>query len=304
MLKRKRVVLDKNDWVRVLLSETTPAEMPVIVSNDGFYFNIISKNRHAPLDTLINILLTPSVKKRFSIPFNYKITKDRESFRRLSLPHPRAQLEVVNFYKRFSSLIAHYSQVGPFSLRRPKRIASHYYRAGMNDDVFAVKTQDIMDESAERSAKHAASVFSYSGYRRLYRFFDSPTYSNLERKFRHMASLDVNKCFDSIYTHSISWSLKSKTEAKLTTTAESFGGAFDRLMQSMNYNETNGIIIGPEVSRIFAEIIFNKIDLDIHTSLADQGFKNGTDYSIFRYVDNIYVFYNNRTTFNSGHLDF
>lgn len=140
MPKRKRVVLDNNDWVRALLSETTPAEMPVIVSNYGFYFNINSKNRPASLDTLINILLTPSVKKRFSIPFNYKITKDRESFRRLSLPHPRAQLEVVNFYKRSCSLIAHYSQVGPFSLRRPKRIASHYYLAGMNDDVFAVKT--------------------------------------------------------------------------------------------------------------------------------------------------------------------
>jgi hypothetical protein len=156
-----------------------------------------------------------------------------------------------------------------------------------------------MAEGLDKTAKHAASMFSYSGYRRLYRFFSSPTYSNLERKFRHMTSLDVNKCFDSIYTHSIAWALKSKPEAKLTTTASTFGASFDRLMQTMNYNETNGIIIGPEVSRIFAELIFNKIDMDIERILSELGIQNRSDYSIFRYVDNIYVFYNSEDTFRT-----
>lgn len=115
-----------------------------------------------------------------------------------------------------------------------------------------------------------------------------------------MASVDVSKCFDSIYTHSIAWATKSKKEAKSDTNAETFGGSFDRLMQLMNYNETNGIIIGPEVSRIFAEIILDRIDIDVETAVSRIFDKNSTspylrgrDYDIFRYVDNIYIFYNN-----------
>lgn len=70
-------------------------------------------------------------------------------------------------------------------------------------------------------------------------------------------------------------------------------------MQLMNYNETNGILIGPEVSRIFAEIILDRIDLDVESAVsrsADEGgvgtYLRGKDYDVFRYVDNIYIFYN------------
>lgn len=291
-MSKEKIVLSKSDWTRTVLSDTAPAEVPVIVSNDGFYSNLISMSRPDALNIIIESFFKPSTKKRYSKPYNYKITKDRDSFRRLSLPHPRAQLEVADFYKAYHSLISHYSQLGPFSIRRPKRLASYYYSAGKNEDAFLLKAQDIMAEGADKTAKHAASMFAYSGYRKLYRFFSSPTYSTLERKFRHLSSLDVNKCFDSIYTHSIAWALKSKPEAKVTTTASTFGGAFDRLMQTMNYNETNGIIIGPEVSRIFSEVIFNRIDVDIERSLSELKLRNGVDYAILRYVDNIYVFYN------------
>lgn len=296
-MSKKKIVLKKNDWTRAILSDTSPAEVPIIISNDGFYSNFMGSSRPDALNAIIDAFIKPSGRKRPSIPYNYKITKDRDSFRRLSLPHPRAQLEVAEFYQRYHSLISHYCQLGPYSIRRPKRLASHYYLSGKNEDVFAMRAQDIMAEGLDKTARHAASMFSYSGYRRLYRFFSSPTYSNLERKFRHMTSLDVNKCFDSIYTHSIAWALKSKSEAKLTTTASTFGGSFDRLMQTMNYNETNGIIIGPEVSRIFAELILNRIDIDIERIISEAGIRNRTDYSIFRYVDNIYVFYNSDNTY-------
>lgn len=62
---------------------------------------------------------------------------------------------------------------------------------------------------------------------------------------------DVSRCFDSIYTHTLSWALSSKKIVKdnLGTNKDSFGGKFDRVMQQMNYNETNGIVIGPEFSK-------------------------------------------------------
>ena len=77
---------------------------------------------------------------------------------------------------------------------------------------------------------------------------------------------------------------------------KTFGGQFDILMQNLNYGETNGIIIGPEFSRIFAELILQRIDLNVMYYLRDnrdsKRLEFKTDYEIFRYVDDFFVFYN------------
>ena len=38
-------------------------------------------------------------------------------------------------------------------------------------------------------------------------------------------------------------------------------------MQNLNYGETNGIVIGPEFSRIFAELILQEIDKSVKNIL-------------------------------------
>lgn len=82
---------------------------------------------------------------------------------------------------------------------------------------------------------------------------------------------------------------------KKNTNADNFENAFDKLMQSSNYNETAGIIIGPEVSRIFAEIILQQIDVDIQKKLTQKQspLTWGIDYDIRRYVDDYFVFAKN-----------
>ena len=63
--------------------------------------------------------------------------------------------------------------------------------------------------------------------------------------------MDIARCFYHIYTHTIAWAVKGKEQAKELIGKETFENAFDTLMQHANYNETNGIIVGPEISRIF-----------------------------------------------------
>ena len=112
-----------------------------------------------------------------------------------------------------------------------------------------------------------------------------------------MLSLDVTKCFDSIYTHTISWATKSKDFTKETKSAKgSFGSEFDKLMMFCNHEETNGIIIGPEFSRIFAEIIFQKIDTSVIMELSNLNKKYDINYTIRRYVDDVYIFAESRQT--------
>ncbi|MBL3576180.1 RNA-directed DNA polymerase [Rhodovulum sulfidophilum] len=299
MTKPKAIIVQKGDWKRGLLSETTPAEIPILISNDGFYLNLRCGNFPHLLSVLVDSFVKPAETKRPTVPFNYKISKDEDSLRRLSLPHPRSQLEVIAFYEKYHPLITYYCNRGNFSIRRPYKLASHYYLDGGDQNAFAYRTQTIEIAGKDKYAKHPVSVFSYRSFRRLYQFFESSKFRDLEMKYSFMASLDVSRCFDSIYTHSIAWATKSKLEAKRATTVETFGGAFDRLMQQMNHNETNGIIIGPEVSRIFAEVIFDRIDIEVESTLrlastkaGREGYVRGKHYDIFRYVDNIYIFYN------------
>ena len=105
-----------------------------------------------------------------------------------------------------------------------------------------------------------------------------------------MMVIDITGCFYHIYTHSIAWAVKGKEVAKENVGKDTFEKIFDGLMQHTNYNETNGIIVGPEVSRIFAEIIMQAIDLAIHNNLKQKGYSLGRDYEIRRYVDDSYVY--------------
>src|SRR5690606_17626594 len=97
----------------------------------------------------------------------------------------------------------------------------------------------------------------------------------------------------------ISWALFNKAIIKdnIDDSRKTFGGEFDELMQKLNANETNGIVIGPEFSRIFAELILQQIDNDILNNLLSSDANqprliHKRDYEIFRYVDDYFIFYN------------
>jgi len=89
---------------------------------------------------------------------------------------------------------------------------------------------------------------------------------------------------------------KSQAKSNIEKSVSTFAGRFDDLMQKLNQRETNGIVIGPEFSRIFAEIILQSIDVEVLNRLADsKGLIHKKDYDIFRYVDDYFVFYNDES---------
>lgn len=285
----------KTDYPRVVLTETCPYEAPIIFENIGIYSLLkIADGTYQTEHTLTkNLVRAILIKKNseYTIPMPYKIRKDSESFRELSLLHPASQYEIVEFYKEFQHKILNMCSLSDFSIRAPKKIASKYYKKNNSELTNEFKNDKVTDISNELSYKHLTSYFSYSGYRRLYNFFDSYEFMRLERKFSIFWSLDISKCFDSIYTESINWPTQEKTFSKDNSDVKNtFGSVFNRLMKTCNHNDSSGIVIGPEVSRIFAEVIFQKIDSDIKENLESNNLFSGDDYEIRRYVDDIYVF--------------
>ncbi|MBD9548325.1 antiviral reverse transcriptase Drt3b [Pseudomonas sp. PDM01] len=282
----------KEDFARVLLTETCPYEVPVLFSNLGFYWHVRKfKDGKSDVADVIKYLFTDYDHSEYSIPLIYKIRKDEDSFRTLSLLHPCAQIRFVDFYQAFDQQILLECRKSVFSIRAPSRIASKYYVKNPRQNINKYRSENVAGLGDESRHRFLSSYFSYNGYTRLYKFFDSQEFIRLEQRFSSFWSLDISKCFDSIYTHSITWALKTKVYSKSNARVKnSFGSILDRLMQACNYNETAGIVIGPETSRVFAEIIFQEVDLDIEKKLSAMDFVCGDSYVIKRYVDDIFIF--------------
>lgn len=231
-----------------------------------------------------------------TIPFNFRVAHNLDG-RTLSVVHPRNQLEVASFYATHSALIIYHTSVSEFSIRRPVSV-SHY--AYFEDKLHEERLDDEPGlEEEDREYEQLGSYFVYRKYRNIHRFFESYKYHRSEKKYDAMVQIDVGKCFDSIYTHSLPWAVlgKDQTKFNLNESKGTFGGRFDALMQNLNHKETNGIVIGPEFSRIFAEIILQSVDIELLTKLAErENLTHKVDYEIFRYVDDFFVFYNKEST--------
>ncbi|MGX9188763.1 antiviral reverse transcriptase Drt3b [Stenotrophomonas sp. Ker107b] len=231
-----------------------------------------------------------------TIPFNFRVAHNLDG-RTLSVIHPRNQVAVADFYVSYSALITHHTSASQFSIRRPVSVSRYaYYKDKLHEERL---DPNRGAEEEGKEYEQLGSYFVYRNYRNIHRFFESSEYHQSEKEYDAMVQLDVSKCFDSIYTHSLPWAIlgKDQTKFSLSDSKSTFGGKFDDLMQKMNHGETNGIVIGPEFSRIFAEIILQSVDVDLRRQLyTDSNLAHKKDYRIFRYVDDFFVFYNKESS--------
>lgn len=294
MSNKRRI--KKSDYDRVLITETLPYETPITFSNDSLYGKIKGFNQLSEFEKkLIRVIVYGDKTRLFKAvkstkPYLYKIKKNIFEYRRLALLHPTSQFKIREFYEDYNNLILYFCSQSPASIRSPNAIAGVFFSKGLWEDLYKYKDDEISSTAKDEYVKHIPSFFSYKGYDRLYKFFNSPDYFNLEKRFQIQMTLDVSKCFDSIYTHSISWATKDKEFTKNNLNKSTFGDNFDTLIRHGNDNETNGIPIGPEVSRVFAEIIFQKIDIITIKNLAEENLEFNVHYVFRRYVDDVYIF--------------
>ncbi|HHR5876692.1 TPA: antiviral reverse transcriptase Drt3b [Providencia alcalifaciens] len=284
-----KVEIHKKDYNRILLTDTIPYELPILCSNEGIY-EILCKGLSLPKEfkhILENFQVT--------IPFSYKIKKDSSSSRTLSIPHIGNQIRSCEFYEKYEHIILQMCSRSSISLRYPNRVGNHFYEKNFIKNRINLKNGevDVLKNGFDEQNITSSSHFSYKKYNFVYKFYDSYEFHRLERKYNTLMKLDISKFFSHIYTHSISWAVKSKNYAKQNRENGHFEGMLDRLFQDSNYGETNGIIIGPEFSRIFSEIILQRIDCNLIDKLQNSFNRiNEYDYSIRRYVDDYFIFSN------------
>ena len=323
-MRRKKIRL-KYKKERVLFSDVLPYELPIIFSNRGFYRLLVRYGIHTdegklcwkddtPKEVLLLLklflggqeLIDSEIKLgnqcERTIPYTYSILHKPNKARQLSIIHPLNQIEVVEFYEKYKDLILYYCSRSNFSMRYPNSVASYfYYRDRLHSELLGKKSDPV--EMFFSEYENLRTYFSYKNYTNVYKFYEGYDYQRAEKKFCHLVKFDVQACFDSIYTHSISWAINGGAVLYKDTfdgADKSFGEKWDILMEQMNYGETNGIVIGPEFSRIFAEVILQQIDTRVEARLKEDGYRCKVDYDCYRYVDDHFFFYNEEKVRNKA----
>lgn len=323
MKKRKKIKLNYSKE-RVLFSDVLPYECPIIFSNRYLYrflakylwvgevkgkFNVLTQKKR--LDekgaNAFCALLFGCYEEGKGIgilqhrlnalfyPFQFNIAHKTNKNRTLSIIHPYNQWQIVEFYEQYKYSILYLCNQSKYSIRKPHKIAQYfYYRDRLHRKLSGHESDKV--ELFFNEYENLKTYFSYEKYSNIYKFYEDYRYQRAEKKFKHLVKFDLQSCFDSIYTHTISWATaggSDKVKVLPGYHGAWVGDAFDNLMQSVNARETNGIVIGPEFSRIFAEIILQYIDQKVeHELLNEKKLRHKSNYECYRYVDDYFLFYN------------
>lgn len=323
MRKKKKVKLSYSKE-RVLFSDVLPYECPIIFSN-RYLYRFLAKYLWVPekggnKETLLkqkkrtnekdaNIFAAllfgcydhnkpiDDLKHKNSAlfyPYQFNIAHKPNKNRTLSIIHPYNQWQVVEFYEQYKYSILYLCNQSKYSLRKPHKIAQYfYYRDRLHHKLSGHENDKV--ELFFKEYENLKTYFSYEKYSNIYKFYEGYRYQRAEKKFKHLMKFDLQSCFDSIYTHTISWATTGgadKVKVLPNYHGSWVGDAFDHLMQSVNARETNGIVICPEFSRIFAEIILQYIDQKVEQELFKKNLCQKSTYECYRYVDDYFLFYN------------
>ena len=100
---------------------------------------------------------------------------------------------------------------------------------------------------------------------------------------RYIVRADVNRCYPSIYTHSLAWAAHTKAVAKANPTSKSlYGNELDRHVRSGQGKQTFGIPIGPDTSFALGEMVLSACDALVQSSARSvHGFRLYDDYELY-----------------------
>lgn len=294
---KSKIHLEKKDFYRALLTDVLPYEVPFILTNEGFYKNLKFNTLDCKSKKILDKFLFNSEKN--TDPFVFKISKDETNFRNLYLVHPSEQIKISHLYKNYNQLISHLCNRSTFSLRYPTSIAKSFYINSSEDATNHIYKDENIELEKENNPQYASTYFIYKDISFLYKFYDSYKFHRIEKKFSKLLKFDIAKCFDSISTFQLPRSININYGFENNSNIHSFEHLFSSIMNSAYNGNTHGIVIGPEFSRIFAEILLQSIDNSIKNKLLKQnlyssnkGIVENVDYVIKRYVDDYFLFYN------------
>lgn len=289
-----RIKFRKRNKLDIILTDSRPVELPKNYSL-AYFYNYLNKNKK--MSSMFS-----SVKKEIrassrvkegnlggsgwhAVPLKYHIYKNRFEMREMSLISPLSMIELPLFIEAYEKQLLLLASGEGFSVRKHKANEGLQYV-----DVAAGKGVKYF-YSAEKSIESSGAYYSIYPFKYISQFQNSDYWYQLNREYKYFGKIDYSKCFDSIYTHTYTWLItKNSVDGKEYGNYQYFLNMCDKIMQNFNGSVTNGIVVGPEFSRTMMEILAQNIDNRVKFKLFKEGICEVRDYTVCRYVDDIFIF--------------
>lgn len=298
MGKRNNIERNKIDY---LLTDVMPVEVSELFSYGKFYEFLLEHKKELKL-IIDDLQKTKASGNKLpfengswaSTPLKYNILKGIDGIREINLVQPISAINIFVFIECYQKeLLSFLDNNHCFSLR--------YHRKN-NDLFYKRRSNKVTEYFTKTSKKVDKGIIQQTGaYFKIYKFNSVSSFANSRLwqqcnfKYRYFAKVDYKSCFNSIYTHAYKWIIERNTVDSKSAKNSNLFITIDRILQNINGKSSNGVIVGPEFSRMIAEILLQKIDNEILDNLQIIGIHNINDYRIFRYVDDMYIFSNDST---------
>lgn len=227
---------------RLLTYGYLPENLPPVFSSTSFGASIDP-------DSSAAYLISAGVKDR-TRPATYNATKRGHQRRLFSIPNPVAAHDISLFLEKHWDDISNFFNKSPFSLSVPE-----------------------IDHTNMRALRITAhNEIAFYQYKRL-------------SSARYIVRTDISRFFPSIYTHALPWSYHGKTASKEDTSyksAEVYFNRLDLILRQSQDGQTVGIAVGPDASRVIAEIIATAIDREFQRRIDRTPM-------MIRHVDDIWI---------------
>lgn len=282
-----------------ILTDLLPVEMSELFSFSQLYAFLMGKENQAILKNLVQTIKENKARSNIKMfengwstkPLKYKILKGTDTMREMSIIQPFSALNLFLFIECYQKDILNYFEKHhDFSIRYHKKSTDLYYKSSSGKVVEYFQNQSF--RAGRGIIQQAGNYFKVTPFESINSFADSRIWRMCNFEYKYFAKLDYKACFDSIYTHAYTWIIeRNVVDAKGAKNSHLFV-TIDRILQNINGRSSNGIVVGPEFSRMMAEILLQHIDREILLSLSKENIIYAHDYVAFRYVDDIFLFAN------------
>jgi len=281
-----------------ILTDLLPVELSELFSFRPLYEFLMKKEEHKVISLLVEDFKKAQANGSCimfydawaTIPFKYNILKGNDSLREMSIIQPLSALNLYLFIECYQKdILNFFNKNHYYSIRYHKKCSDLYYktRSKRGIEYFPLKLRRRIGKAA---VQQTGNFFKIAIFESINSFADSRLWRIANFQYKYYAKMDYKSCFDSIYSHVYKWIVERNVIDSKNVKNSNLFITLDRILQNINGRQSNGLIVGPEFSRMASEVLLQQVDNEVMLSLLAAGLERGTNYTIFRFVDDIFVF--------------
>ena len=250
-----------------MIEETVTEKLLDMIKEKGIFSEYLPENFNLNFET-IDIYGAGASHRDKVEPYSYYMSRfgnpgDR---RMISIPEVASYVSLINFLRDNKDILVDIIRISGEDFNSFSRIANEEYKIIDVDSVYgdAISAVNLtINESTEyQEEERERSVYVENMLHKI----------QMARGASGILHIDISEFYKSIYTHTLSaikLGIDGAKEAFLQDSQDEDYRkyvAFDDRIRRLNGARTNGILVGPYMSRIISEAILARVDIDLRES--------------------------------------